>query len=433
MKMKRIVILIFLIIGSGLYAVNEPNKTSQSPKPFKLGLEAVTSVLVQQLKHADGTPFRIGLVTNQTGVDQKGRRNIDVLLEKKLNIVRLFAPEHGIDGKILAAEKVNDTLDVKTGIPVVSLYAGGDKGKNIDPKMVADLDVLMFDMQDSGMRHYTYISTLFCVLKAAVAYDKHLIVLDRPNPLGSRMEGPLVDPGLESFISIAPIPLRHGMTIGELAWFFNHHVLPAPAKLKVVKMENHQRNHGMQQEFKNPLSPNITTLHSCYGYSFLGLLGEVEPFDVGVGTPKAFACITVPESKKVVATVWEQLIKQLATYGISAKPFRYFNERKKNNYEGVELVKVANINKLASFELFLTVVHLFKTAGVQLNCSKMFDKAVGTRMVQDMMCGTTEHTNVIDVVNAKLKDFYSKAKGAFMYQPFPVVHTLTSERSSKTN
>lgn len=396
------------------------NSSGSVNKPFRLGLEAVSNVLVQQLKHPDGTPYRIGLVTNQTGVDQKGGRNIDVLLEKKLTIVRLFAPEHGIDGTILAEKDVCDTVDAKTGIPVVSLY-GKCSGKNIDPKMVADLDALMFDMQDSGMRHYTYISTLLCVLKAAVAYDKHLIVLDRPNPLGARMEGPLVDPGLESFISIAPIPLRHGMTIGELAWFFNHHVLPTAAKLKVVKMENHQRNHGVQQEFKNPLSPNIQNLHSCYGYSFLGLLGEVEPFDVGVGTPKAFACITMPESKKVLVTVWQQLIKQLATHGISAQPYKYYNERKKNNYEGVELVKVANINQLASFELFLTVVNLFKAHGIPLTCSKMFDKAVGTRMVQSMMCGTTEHGNLIATVNTKLKEFYSKAKGAFMYEPFPAL------------
>ena len=417
---KKIIVLLIVAINA---VADAPRVAAPVQKPFKLGLEAVSAALVKQLQHPNGTPYRIGLVTNQTGVDQKGRRNVDVLLEKKVNIVRLFAPEHGIDGVVPAADKVNDTVDAKTGIPVVSLY-GHNTGKNVDPKMVEDLDALMFDMQDSGMRHYTYISTLFSVLKACVAYDKHLIVLDRPNPLGARMEGPLVDPGLESFISIAPIPLRHGMTIGELAWFFNHQVLPAPAKLRVVKMENHLRNHGLSAELKKPLSPNITSLHSIYGYSFLGLLGEVEPFDVGVGTPKAFACITMAESKKVPAVVWEQLIKELAEYGITARPYQYFNERKKNNYRGIELVKVANINQLASFELFLTVVSLFKANGIALNCSKMFDKAVGTRMVQSMMQGTTPHTNVAAVVNKKLKEFFTRAKGAFMYQPLPVVHTL---------
>lgn len=425
MGMLKKTVMSALLITNIMYAI-EHAPPAPAPQPlFKLGLEAINYAFIKQLKHQDGTPWRIGLVTNQTGVDQKGRRNIDILLAKKINIVRLFAPEHGINGTVLAEKDVHDSVDKKTGIPIVSLY-GRCSGKNVDPKMVEDIDALMFDMQDSGMRHYTYISTLFCVLKACVANDKHLIVLDRPNPLGARMEGPLVDPGLESFISIAPIPLRHGMTIGELAWFFNNHVLAAPAKLKVVKMENHKRNHGLKAELKNPLSPNIKSLHSVYGYSFLGLLGEIDPFDVGVGTSKAFACITMPEGKKVPAVVWDQLINQLKLCGITAKPYKYFNERKKNNYEGVELVKVANINQLASFELFLSVVNLFKTTGIQLQCSKMFDKAVGTRMVQSMMCGTTEHTNVIEVVNAKLKEFFQKAKGAFMYEPYPVVHTLVS-------
>jgi uncharacterized protein YbbC (DUF1343 family) len=394
---------------------------------FKLGLETITPLFIKQLQHADGTPYRIGLITNQTGVDRHGTRNIDILLEKKIHIVRLFAPEHGIDGKTTAGAMVTNTQDEKTGLPVVSLYGNG-KGKNVDPVMLQDLDALMFDMQDSGMRHYTYISTLFCVLKAAVACNKHLIVLDRPNPLGPRMEGPLVDPGLESFISIAPIPLRHGMTIGELAWFFNYQVLPNPAPLTVVKMENHNRIDGLMGELKNPLSPNIQSLHSVYGYSFLGLLGEIEPFDVGVGTAKAFACIMVPVSHKVAKVSWDKLVEQLKKQGVNAYYYTYYNTRKKKQYEGVELQKV-NINELASFELFLSIIHHFKAAGVKLTCSRLFDKAVGTSLVQSMMHGLTQRTQVVIQVNSKLKEFFTKAKSAFMYEPYPIVHTLVSNSS----
>src|SRR5207249_6044556 len=143
-----------------------------------------------------------------------------------------------------------------------------------------ELDCLVFDIQDSGMRHYTYISTLLNTMKIAAEYKKPYIVLDRPNPLGGMMQGPLVQPDLISFISIAPIPLRHGMTIGELAHYFNGHILEKSAILHVIPMHDYNRMNGFAGTFLHQLSPNLLSLQSCYGYSFLGLLGEVEPFDV---------------------------------------------------------------------------------------------------------------------------------------------------------
>ena len=214
----------------------------------------------------------------------------------------IFAPEHGFDGKSHAAQEIKDGRDVKTKIPVMSLYGKGT-GKKVDPEMIKNIDAFFFDIQDSGMRHYTYISTLFTILKAAEEEKKKVIVFDRPNPLGKAMEGPLVESSLISFISIASIPLRHGMTLGELAEYFNQHVLEKQAALTVVPMKNYDRTVGIEH-LHAPLSPNIASKESCHGYSFLGLLGEVKPFDVGVGTA---SCISADHITRIVGASYECL------------------------------------------------------------------------------------------------------------------------------
>ena len=157
---------------------------------YKLGYESLTPGHVAALVPQCKTP-RLGLVTNHTGVTDQGQRVVDYLLQKGFIITKLFAPEHGISGTILAEKDVTDTKDAKTGLPVISLYKN-QTGSPAD-SMFEDIDVILFDMQDSGMRHYTYISTLYQVMRIAAALHKPIIVLDRPNPLGPNMEGPLVE------------------------------------------------------------------------------------------------------------------------------------------------------------------------------------------------------------------------------------------------
>lgn len=232
---------------------------------FKLGLENIPQSFIKQL--SPDRPLVIGLITNQTGKDQQGRSNIAVLQEKGITIKYLFAPEHGSQGTYKAATTVPDAHDATFNIPIVSLYKNGS-GTIIRDEQMNEVDALFFDIQDSGMRHYTYISTLFYAIECAAYHHKPIVILDRPNPLGSIMEGPLVEPPLKSFISIAEIPLRHGMTVGELAHFFNMHTVKTPAQLYVVPMKHYERHHGIGTTLKTALSPNITSIDSCYGYSF---------------------------------------------------------------------------------------------------------------------------------------------------------------------
>lgn len=387
---------------------------------FRLGIENIPASLCTRLGFSDKKSCRIGLITNQTGKDQLGKRNVDLLLQKGLVVTRIFTPEHGFDGTIKAGMPVKDSVDKKTNIPITSLYSNTSLqgiGKTIDAAKLQDIDVLMFDIQDSGMRHYTYISTLFYVLKAAAEHNKKIVVLDRPNPLGAVMEGPLVEPKLQSFISIASIPLRHGMTIGELAQYFNTHILEKAASLQVITMHDYQRNTQQPCIVQTPLSPNIRFMQACYGYSFLGLLGEIAPFDIGVDTPVAFQCLALPKDR-MSGSHWFSLQTLLRSKGVHSSLYLYDQPRKKQSYVGLRLY-VADINKMSSMDVLLTVMDFFKKNKISFNPSPLFNKAAGTRKLKAYLKGKVSYASIKQRINEQLVQFFNGARESFLYEPLP--------------
>ena len=156
---------------------------------------------------------RVALVVNQSA-QIKEQHLLDVLLEKRIDVKKVFSPEHGFRGNQDAGAKINDQVDSKTGLPIISLYGKSKKPKLTD---LADVDVIIFDIQDVGVRFYTYISTMHYVLEAAAEAGKKVIVLDRPNPNINLIDGPVLEPEFQSFVGMHPIPVLHGMTVGELA------------------------------------------------------------------------------------------------------------------------------------------------------------------------------------------------------------------------
>ena len=388
---------------------------ASSPVNFKFGLENITPHVIK--KH-NLTAQPIGLVTNQTGRDQAGTPTLDVLRKQGINITTIFVPEHGYTGTVPAGHSVESGVESGTNIPIVSLYShqNGLVGRTINHEKLDTVSALIFDMQDSGMRHYTYISTLMRCLEAAATYKKKIFVLDRPNPLGQNMDGPLVENDLISFISIAPIPLRHGMTIGELALYFNEQILAEKADLHVIPMKGYIRHAAIP--LRTPLSPNLLTTQSCYGYSFLGMLGEIRPFDVGVGTPYAFQCIMVPTTLSLPDILWKKVETLLAKQGIKTSRYRVFSERKKVDLEGIR-IQVSDINRVHSFNLFLDLISLFRDYGVTLSCSSTFDKAIGTGTIRTALSAGSPLTNFYTAFNPDLKTFHTKARPLFLYQPHP--------------
>jgi uncharacterized protein YbbC (DUF1343 family)/CubicO group peptidase (beta-lactamase class C family) len=235
--------------------------------------------------------LRIGLVTNHTGRNREGRQTIDVLNKAPgVKLVALFAPEHGIRG--LADENISDAKDEATGLPIYSLYGETRRPK---PEQLKNLDALVYDIQDVGVRFYTYISTLGYILEEAAKVKLPVFVLDRPNPIGgTEVEGPIADGDKLSFISYHTIPTRHGLTIGELAQLFNRQ-RKIGADVRVIKMDGWRRSMWFDETnltWINP-SPNMRSLTEATLYPGVGLL-ETTNVSVGRGTDTPFELVGAP-------------------------------------------------------------------------------------------------------------------------------------------
>lgn len=258
--MRRITALVTALIVIMLFSFGS---VAQVPE-FKLGNE----VLLE--KHLDLVKGkRIGLITNQSGVNSKGVSLIDIFSKHPdINLVALYSPEHGIDGLAKAGEWVESQIHPTLKIPVYSLYG---KTRMPSESMLKNVDLLVFDMQDVGSRTYTYMSTLNYCMIAAKNYGKPILVLDRPNPVGGVIvDGPMMEDPYISFVGVDNLPMAHGMTAGELALFFNRKI---NADLLIVTMEGWTRNMLWQDTSLNwvQTSPNIPDLESLFGYMATGI------------------------------------------------------------------------------------------------------------------------------------------------------------------
>ncbi len=237
---------------------------------------------------------RIGLVTNQTGVDARGKRTIDVLNDAPgMQLTAIFSPEHGVEGTADTTVIAN-SKDSKTGVPIYSVYGDTDAKRRPSPDVIRNLDVIVFDLQDVGARFYTYETTLGYFLEAAAKAKKPIVVLDRPNPItGNYVQGPVSD-AQESFVNYYPLPVRHGMTIGELAKLFNEEK-KIDAELTVIPMRGWLRGDWFDSTdamWINP-SPNIRNLDQAMLYPGVALI-EGTSVSVGRGTDTPFQLIGSP-------------------------------------------------------------------------------------------------------------------------------------------
>jgi len=295
--MRGAIMKIFLLCLSVVFAscsAKTPHADSpQSPpglaQQSDIGLKTGADQLDQVIPLLQGK--RIALVVNNTSLVGKNHL-ADTLLHSGVDIKKIFAPEHGFRGTADAGEQVKDGADVKTGIPLVSLY-----GKNKKPttEQLADIDIVVFDIQDVGVRFYTYISTMNYVMEACAENNKVLIILDRPNPNGSYVDGPMLETEFKSFLGMNTIPLVHGLTVGELAQMVNGESwLPNKQKclLKVITMKNW--NHADQYSLPEKPSPNLPNDQAIRLYPSLGLF-EGTVISVGRGTQTPFQILGHPD------------------------------------------------------------------------------------------------------------------------------------------
>jgi uncharacterized protein YbbC (DUF1343 family) len=277
------------------------------------GIEVFLSDVPQRLRGK-----RVGLITNHTGIDRFRTSDIDLIAKHKdLELVALLAPEHGIRGTAAAGEKIVDERDPKTGVTIYSLYKSEDRGPT--PEMLANVDVLVYDLQEVGGRTWTYVSTMALSMQAAARKGIPFVVLDRPNPIGGEIvEGALLDPKFKSFVGMYPIPARHGMTVGELATLFNQK-FGINCDLIVVRTANWRRSQWFDETglpWVNP-SPNLRSLAALMSYPgsvyFEGTVltegrGTERPFEqIGASWLNAAEVVRVMNEKRLPGIRFEAI------------------------------------------------------------------------------------------------------------------------------
>lgn len=305
--------VIGLAAPNGPLSVRVPAPGTVVGEPTKVGIDVLEE---QDFAVLQGK--RIGLITNQTGVDSHGQRTVDVLASAPgMKLVALFSPEHGFRGAA-DAKIVEDTTDAASGLPIYSLY--GETRRPTDA-MLKNVDALVFDMQDAGVRFYTYVTTMGYCIEASAAHHIPFFVLDRPDPLGGDViEGPALDPEKISFTGYFPMPVRYAMTLGELAQMFNaeNHL---GADVHVVKMNGWHRSYAYDQTGLRwiPPSPNLRTVDAAFLYPGLEIL-QAGGVSVGRGTDSPFQFLGAPWIHKQAFTV---ALKLREIPGVNFTPTRF--------------------------------------------------------------------------------------------------------------
>ena len=313
-------------------AMSKPKLVSRNtlPSDVLLGIDVLERDRFQALAGR-----RVGLITNHTGVNRRGVRTIDLLHKaENVELVALFSPEHGLQGKLDVAN-IDDMRDEATGLPTYSLYG---KTRRPNPTHLQEIDTLVFDIQDIGTRFYTYLSTMGMAMEAADEQGLRFVVLDRPNPLGGVLvEGPVLDAGSESFVGYHPIAVRHGMTLGELAKMIRHD-RNLELELDVIQVENWRRGDFWDAAgltWINP-SPNMRSLNQAVLYPGIGLL-ETTNLSVGRGTDTPFEVIGAPwiDGRQLA-----QALNSLTLPGVRFVPIRFTPDASKFASEACQGVNV---------------------------------------------------------------------------------------------
>jgi len=288
-----VVIMTNRVHPKGGRSINEWRRTVATIAASGLGLgpkndHVMTGLdVLAQARFAPFEGHQLGLITNQTGIDRQGRRNVDVMLAAGVKVAAIFTPEHGITGREDRPD-IGDTRDQTTGLPVRSLYNNGRY--RLTPEMLRGVDALVLDIQDVGARFYTYSCTMLYALEEAAKAKLPFYVLDRPNPVtGLHVEGPMLDTNLQSFVGCYDLPVRHGLTLGELATMANAE-RNWNADLHVVKMQNWERSDWFDSTalpWIDP-SPNMRSLNAATLYPGLALIESSKNYSVGRGTDAPF-------------------------------------------------------------------------------------------------------------------------------------------------
>lgn len=412
MKIRKILLLLTIMtLASGaLFA----------QKKVQTGLEVLIS---HNFNHLHGK--KVGLITNQTGVDSKLKSTADIFFESpEVNLVAMYGPEHGVRGDYSAGEYVEFYTDEVTGLPVYSLYG---KTRKPSSEMLKDIDILVYDIQDNGCRSYTYISTMGYAMEAAAENDIEFLVLDRPNPLGGKkIEGPLVEEGFFSMVSAFPIPYVYGLTCGELANLLNEErylKTKNKCKLNVVPMKGWERemkfdDTGLEWVLSSPHVPHASTAQY---YVATGVMGELQVFTEGVGYTLPF---------QIYGAEWIDPIKladamdALELEGVLFRPMTfkpYYGRLAKKEIKGVQIhILDANKFNLMGLQFMFMDVHhrLYPEKDIySLSESRhnMFDKVTGSSKIREAFFKNYKYSDIKEILYKDVDGFRKLSEKYYLY------------------
>lgn len=387
-----------LLVGALSWAASA--HAQKLPTPITVGAERM-DLLLPTLQGK-----RVALMVNQSSlVGSTGTHLVDTLLSQGINIVRLFVPEHGLRGKVDAGKNVRSGVDEKTGLPVVSLYG---QRKRPTPEMLADIDLLVFDLQDVGTRFYTYISSMHYLMEACAEEGKTFVVCDRPNP-NDFIDGPILEPDCRSFIGVDPLPVAHGMTVGELAlmidgerWLRGGNT----CHVKVIPMAGW--SHGDPYELPVRPSPNLPNSRSIELYPSLCFF-EATIMSVGRGTSKPFQAIGYPD-KRFGSIVYTPQIK----LGEDSNP-----RHKGKLCYGTDYTSVSLPKRQIALGPLLDYYRKADSLGLQLiNQRQLFDLLAGTKKLRQQLSSGLSEEEIRASWQAGLKDFQAKRARYLLYTDY---------------
>lgn len=387
-----------LLVGALSWAASA--HAQKLPTPVTVGAERM-ELLLPTLQGK-----RVALMVNQSSlVGSTGTHLVDTLLSQGVNIVRLFVPEHGLRGKVDAGKNVRSGVDEKTGLPVVSLYG---QRKRPTPEMLADIDLLVFDLQDVGTRFYTYISSMHYLMEACAEEGKTFVVCDRPNP-NDFIDGPILEPDCRSFIGVDPLPVAHGMTVGELAlmidgerWLRGGNT----CHVKVIPMDGW--SHGDPYELPVRPSPNLPNSRSIELYPSLCFF-EATIMSVGRGTSKPFQAIGYPD-KRFGSIVYTPQIK----LGEDSNP-----RHKGKLCYGTDYTSVSLPKRQIALGPLLDHYRKADSLGLQLiNQRQLFDLLAGTKKLRQQLSSGLSEEEIRASWQASLKAFQAKRARYLLYTDY---------------
>ncbi|MEP1307350.1 MAG: DUF1343 domain-containing protein [Balneola sp.] len=417
MKIKiSLLTLVYLYGFLGLACAQKKNNYSK----IKTGIDVLEE---QKFKILDGK--KVGLITNTTGLNSALIPTIDILFNaENVELIALYGPEHGARGEIAAGDKVDDYTDEVTKVPVYSLYG---KTRKPTPEMLKGIDVLIYDIQDIGVRSYTYISTMGLAMEAAAEQGIEFVVLDRPNPLGgNKIEGNIAEEGFFSFVSQYPIPYVYGLTPGEVAKMINNEGWLSngeKVKLSVIEMEGWKRSMTFEDTGLHwiPTSPHIPHSNSAYFYVSTGIMGELGVFSEGVGYTLPF---------QVFAAEWideralAENMNALEIPGVKFRPIVYkpfYGRDKGKTLHGVQ-IHFSDYTKahLMSLQFYFMQVHKkmypeMDVIAMSENRWSMFDKVNGSDSIRNLFKQSYKLTDIEEYLNKDVDSFRKKSSKYYLY------------------